>query len=74
MGEVAASGALHESDLPRWNAFRADPARWLDRADAATAQRIWRAMEAHTVERSGGDLLASELNVTQFIPEKTNAG
>jgi hypothetical protein len=30
--------------LPRWNAFRADPLRFLLKADEPTAQSIWEAM------------------------------
>ena len=39
--EVSASGAMSEHDLARWNSFRADPARWLVRADEETARALW---------------------------------
>ena len=69
--EVSASGAMNEHDLACWNSFRADPARWLVRADQKTARALWRAMERH---QSGPDTTtgvpASELNVIQFVPEK----
>ena len=38
------TGAIGAGDLPRWNAFRADPLRFLLKADEATAHCIWEAM------------------------------
>ena len=69
--EVSASGAMSEHDLARWNSFRADPARWLVRADEETARALWLAMERHKSRpnRTIG-APASELNVIQFIPGK----
>jgi hypothetical protein len=58
MQELVDAEAIHEGDLPTWNAFRADPLRWLLRADDDTAHAVWAAMQRH--KRRGEMIFGSE--------------
>jgi hypothetical protein len=44
MQDLVRTGAMSPGDLPTWNAFRADPLRFLLRTDDLKAHCIWEAM------------------------------
>ena len=62
MQELVDAGAMRVGDFPTWNAFRADPARWLLRSDDDTAHAVWDAMQRH--KRRGEMIFADATAVT----------
>ena len=69
MSDLVKAGVLRPGDLPAWSAFRADPLRYLVRADDRTGRAIWDAiLQRQEMQRSGGNLESRDLNVIAFVP------
>lgn len=50
--ELVMSGVIAAQDQEAWLRFRANPYRWLIRADDATADRLWGLVESRQGQRA----------------------
>ena len=68
MQELVDAGVMLPDDRATWKAFRADPARWLLRANDDTAHAVWKAMQRH--KRRGEMIFADEEpDVSELVHE-----